>query len=173
METLIQTVSYRIEADRSALLAKMYFGRARKPVWFYKFRNAEHMETHIQKAIAGAESILAQKAQHKLDLKVKKAGILNEIQIGSVFCWSWGWEQTNVNFYQVIAKSGSKLTVREIGFKTVSTTSSMSDNVVPVRDDFIGSTENVILNNHGSIKRGHGWANLTDYVQSHYRSWYA
>jgi hypothetical protein len=55
-----------------------------------------------------------------------------------VFASSWGYEQTNVNFYQVISVHGQKtIVVREIrGVETIKT--GMSGKKKPILNDFIG-----------------------------------
>lgn len=49
--------------------------------------------------------------------KTKKAEKVNKygVKIGDLFCSSWGWEQTNVNFFQVVALVGEfSVRVREV-----------------------------------------------------------
>lgn len=40
----------------------------------------------------------------------------NKIKVGDIFYNSWGWEQTNINFYQVVrvTRSGKTVYVREV-----------------------------------------------------------
>jgi len=60
------------------------------------------------------------------------------VSVGDVFASSWGYEQTNVNFYQVISTHSKKtVTVREIRAAT-HLTDSMVGYKIPVLDDFTG-----------------------------------
>lgn len=60
------------------------------------------------------------------------------VSVGDVFASSWGYEQTNVNFYQVISTHGKKtVTVREIRAAT-HLADSMVGYKIPVLDDFTG-----------------------------------
>ncbi|EDJ7683689.1 hypothetical protein CH200_21630 [Salmonella enterica subsp. enterica serovar Kentucky] len=60
------------------------------------------------------------------------------VSVGDVFASSWGYEQTNVNFYQVVSTHGKKtVTVREIRAAT-HLTDSMVGYKIPVLDDFTG-----------------------------------
>ncbi|HAV2297637.1 TPA: hypothetical protein JHK52_004060 [Citrobacter koseri] len=60
------------------------------------------------------------------------------VSVGDVFASSWGYEQTNVSFYQVISTHGKKtITVREIRAAT-QFTDSMTGYKTPVIDDFTG-----------------------------------
>lgn len=57
--------------------------------------------------------------------------------VGDILYSSWGYEQSNVDFYQVVAVKGSMITVREIGATIVSATRG-SDMVAAKPDTFIG-----------------------------------
>lgn len=58
---------------------------------------------------------------------------------GTLLYTSWGYEQTNVDFYQVISRTAGTITVREIKAETVpGTAGDMSGMVRPVKDSFIG-----------------------------------
>jgi hypothetical protein len=39
---------------------------------------------------------------------------MNDIQIGDIFCASWGYDQTNVDFYEVVRKTAKMIELREI-----------------------------------------------------------
>lgn len=65
----------------------------------------------------------------------------NALQLGSILVSSWGYDQTNVNAYQVVGftKSGKSARLREISTQTVPGSEGfMSCTVVPVADSFIG-----------------------------------
>lgn len=64
--------------------------------------------------------------------------INGNVSVGDVFASSWGYEKTNVNFYQVVSTHGKKtVTVREIRAAT-HLTNSMIGYKIPVLDDFTG-----------------------------------
>ncbi|ECJ2934365.1 hypothetical protein FN906_23505 [Salmonella enterica subsp. enterica] len=60
------------------------------------------------------------------------------VSVGDVFVSSWGYEQTNVNFWQVISLHGKKtVTVRRISAES-EYTGSMTGFKTPVLNDFTG-----------------------------------
>lgn len=60
------------------------------------------------------------------------------VSVGDVFVSSWGYEQTNVTFYQVISLHGKKtVTVRRISAES-EYTGSMTGFKTPVLNDFTG-----------------------------------
>ena len=59
------------------------------------------------------------------------------VTVGTIFSESWGWEQTNVNFYEVVSRTEKMVTIREIGQKTVKEETAMSSYVVADKGNFI------------------------------------
>jgi hypothetical protein len=58
------------------------------------------------------------------------------LQVGDIYVSTWGYEQTNVNFYQVIKVTAKTVTVREIEARLHETTGYLSRTVMPVRGAF-------------------------------------
>ena len=57
------------------------------------------------------------------------------VQVGDIMYGSWGYDQTNVEFYQVVARSGDMLTLRENVCTRVAT-GFMTEKVWPAKDQF-------------------------------------
>jgi hypothetical protein len=65
-----------------------------------------------------------------------------KIEVGSIFSCSWGYDQTNQEFYQVTRMTPKGVYVREIGAKTVpGSEGMMCQNVVAVKDSFVNKPE--------------------------------
>ncbi|HOI84021.1 MAG TPA: hypothetical protein PKW30_06900, partial [Campylobacterales bacterium] len=123
-----QTPNYRVEADNINLIAQMYHGRAKKSTWRYRFKSLEQMNNYIAAEIAKFERWMLAKAERKAQIKANAETLRAAIKVGSVFCHSWGYEQTNINFYQVVAIKGkSTLIIREIAKHSVRQTGWASD----------------------------------------------
>lgn len=58
---------------------------------------------------------------------------------GDIFVATWGYEQTNADFYQVIAVTPKGVRIRHIKSKEKTEGSSMSGYAVPIKDAFDGS----------------------------------
>lgn len=96
------------EAIREALKALRFRWHNVKRVW-YGYKDAETVEA----ALAGAEGKKATetKAEPKKAEKANKYGV----KVGDIFESSWGYEQTNVDFFQVIALVGeTSVRVRQV-----------------------------------------------------------
>ncbi|MBS9434873.1 hypothetical protein [Photorhabdus hainanensis] len=61
------------------------------------------------------------------------------VSVGDVFCSSYGYEQTNVAFYQVVSIHGKKtIVVKQIDSEITSYKTSMSGSKKPLMNKFIG-----------------------------------
>jgi hypothetical protein len=69
------------------------------------------------------------------------------IKVGDIFSRSWGYDQTNVNYYQVVkvSPSGKTLTFREIGKAYVDDNQT---SCVPVKDAFVREDHCAKCSNH-------------------------
>lgn len=64
------------------------------------------------------------------------------IKVGDLFDMSWGYDQTNVNYFQITRVSEKGVWVREIGSKSVPDTQGfMCENVSPAKDYFLSRSQ--------------------------------
>ena len=70
------------------------------------------------------------------------------VNIGDVFKSSWGWEQTNVDFYQVTNLTAKGVKVREIAGREVDK-GMLTGEVTPVKDAFRGGEQYHLLRDSG------------------------
>ncbi|MBE3118071.1 MAG: hypothetical protein IMZ50_04845 [Candidatus Atribacteria bacterium] len=108
--------------------------------------------------------------------KQERAEYVHDYKPGDILYASWGYDQTNIDFYQVVAVPSSKsITVREIGGKWTDkeTGNSMAAYVLPVPDSFKGAAQTKRVAPGGSIKfASYKWAYRFD-GRELYSSWYA
>ena len=94
------------EAIRSALKDLRFRWHSVKKVW-YGYATEEQAKAAIE----------GKAAPMKAEQKTKKAEAVNEfgVKVGDLFYASWGYEQTNVNFFQIVALVGkNSVRVREV-----------------------------------------------------------
>lgn len=63
---------------------------------------------------------------------------LDDIKVGTIFYTSWGYEQTNVEFYQVVSRSGLMVEVRELCAEIIDGHHDMSGMKIPKIGEFYG-----------------------------------
>ena len=97
------------EAIRNTLKDLRFRWHNVKKVW-YGYKD----EQTVKEAIAAAETGKQTTEETKSAPKTEKANKYG-VKVGDIFSASWGWEQTNVNFFQVIALVGeTSVRVREV-----------------------------------------------------------
>jgi hypothetical protein len=126
--------------DTERNIAIFYKGKSNKPVFHNRFRNAEDMG----KKINGTISSLMRWEDQKLERKNARKEALaqpHNLKVGDVLYTSWGYEQTNVDFYQVTKLVGKRsVEIRPVA-QTTEQSQAYADYVVPVKDAFRGDAE--------------------------------
>lgn len=155
--------------------ATIWRGKSLRPER-YSFKTIDSREAWITRQKEAADCASKHKACRLQERKEQAQKAADEIQVGTILHYSWGYEQTNCQFYQVIAKSGRKVTIREIASKSVGNPggSSMSDYVSPMRDAFLENEPPIdkLITGYG-VSMPHGSASPCKDDDKFYESWYA
>jgi hypothetical protein len=94
-------------------IVKIWRSKATKPYAHYQFRTIQQMEDYIVKQIESASSWEMQKKKRKAE-RQGTPEMLNSVREGMIFYTSWGYDQTNIDFYQVTRVSGKFAWLREV-----------------------------------------------------------
>ena len=124
-------------ANKTKLVAIAWSGKKNKYDWYYKFRDKKQMDKYISDYFCKIEMAKEYKAEQKLKKENEKAEFFESIKVGDIFVDSWGYDQTNIDFYLVTKKLKASIKIVKIGSKIVST-SIGTEMVVPVKDAVIG-----------------------------------
>lgn len=134
------------ESYAGKAILRLWKPKAIKPYANYSFKTKEDAYKYAyeqDERITNHQKLVAER-------KAARKGspeMIDAVKVGDIFHHSWGWEQTNADFYQVIAKNGRHVTVREIKDRWADNNrqgmSSMSADVVPVPDAFKDNAEPV------------------------------
>jgi len=101
-------VAYCYANAEGKLLAVAYIGKAAKPAWHFRFRSPEARDQKIAELWSNLEAHEQRKAAHRAEAK-KPSGA----KVGDVLYTSWGYDQTNVEFFEVVAVRGLVVDLRE------------------------------------------------------------
>ena len=74
-------------------------GRSTKPAFRYRFKDAAERDSYAATWLDTENASIAQRMAEK-----QKA---HTLAVGDVLYSSWGWEQTNIDFYEVVAVRGA------------------------------------------------------------------
>ena len=85
-------------------------------------------------------------------LKAKKIESMADVEIGHILRDSWGYDQTNIDYYKVIRKTASMVEIRKIGQKLVQRDSDMSEYVVADADNELFDSAH--MSRAEAVKRG-------------------
>ena len=87
---------------------KIYKGTAAKAMCWYGFKTTERRDTYEKETLDSLQSWQDSK-------KAKKAGEASEhYTVGDVLYSSWGYDQTNVEYYQITKVKGSYIWFKEV-----------------------------------------------------------
>jgi hypothetical protein len=92
------------------LLAIGFRGTAAKPAFHYTYRTEEQRTQAVQQFLASARL----SSERKAKVRAEKSAWVNPLRVGDVLYTSWGYDQTNVDFYAVTRVSGRRVYVRPI-----------------------------------------------------------
>lgn len=158
-------------AYANGLAAIGYAGKAAKPSFHYIFRDESRRDQFIAQWYAGQVARFAEKTRRQQERKE----YAHNLTVGSIIVNSWGYEQTNIDFYEVVKVPSSKSVVlRPIGSNLVEDgAQGMSGRVTPRPGKFTSEktyTKRVSPGNFINFDCGSGseWTGRPMYC-----SWYA
>jgi hypothetical protein len=156
--------------------ARAFKGRASKPYFAYYFLREEDRKNRINDFFEMLQKAVDRKEEAKLEKKKAREEAKKSWKVGQILYDSWGYEQTQCDFYQVTEVKGLKIKIRPICSKTVDGSQGHDCcRVVPVKDSFIEGKEEIIkiVNNPNSIRmNSFSSAYKTTETESHHVSWY-
>ena len=97
----VSATVYRRHMINNKVFAQGFSGKRQRPVWVTHFANDEVCDAYVGQWVKSLEQELQN---------------TNTLKVGDVLYSCWGYEQTNVYFYQVteVSSSGAMVTVREL-----------------------------------------------------------
>lgn len=131
-------VAYVATEGRPAAMG-FIFDRA-KPEFNYAYASAERLEKHLAEFFDSAKASESYKVERDVKRKAERA-TPHPLKVGDILVSSWGYDQTNVDFYQVVSvPSAHFVEIRPIGGKTVEDSGNGYDrgNCVADPDHFTG-----------------------------------
>lgn len=164
---LYEAQSHR-DPSKTLYGAVAFAGKAQKPLWHHSFSTEKGRDQKIADTIKSRRYVRKRKETESAAKKAFK----HSVSVGDIFDTSWGYDQTNVEFVQVVEVRGSDLIVREIAqSSTQGGERDMRDRVVGIKDKFIGPPIRVRPTASGGVKfKGHHaskWDGSPQYTSSY------
>ena len=149
-------------------LAIGYIGKQSKSTFHYAFGTEEKRRAHVEGFIAGQMKVAGIKAGWKAERNQP-----NMLKVGDILVWTWGYDQTNKDFFEVTAVHGVMIEMRGIGQEETKSTGWMTGDVMPTVGAFLTDapvqTKRVIYGKQVSME--FGCCDLWDGQPEHYTAY--
>jgi hypothetical protein len=132
-EAAVVVYCYQTANGKPAYVA--YKGRQSKPRQFSSFSSEERLEAAIS-------NLVTQETEVE-NFKRARRETAHGLEVGDVLYSEWGYEQTNVNYYQVIrVVSGRSVVIRELRSQVVAGSEmAMSGKRAPILGEFVSNSK--------------------------------
>jgi len=151
----IDVEAYAYIDKRKRMYALAFIGKAQKPTWHFRFNSAERMAAKVKETIDNRRKTLDYNAARKAE-KTAKLAKPHALMVGTVLRNSWGYDQTNIDFFEVVELRGKRsVIIREIGQDRTETAWAQGT-CTPVRGSFIGEPMLKRVDENNAIKI-HSW----------------
>jgi hypothetical protein len=111
----------------------VFKGTAMKPKENYYYLTEERRQQAI-KRVKDDEDLTGRK---KKEQKEENKNFEHSLKGGDILYCSWGWEQTNIDFYEVIEVKGKYVIIRELAQKHIAD-GDMSGKTTALKGEYIG-----------------------------------
>jgi G3E family GTPase len=128
----------------------MYLGKQSKPYAYYSYATEAKRDDGFTRHATQARDILANKAKRKAETKAKlDQG--HSLQVGDVVRSSWGYDQTNIDHYQIVRVIGKRtVEVRKIA-EHHEATGDMTGRSAPIPGEFVGEVMRRQVDQWGNV----------------------
>jgi hypothetical protein len=153
----------------------------RKVISNYVFKTIEEARQWVDKTFANLSANIESREREKRQRREADAAVsaADFYKVGDIVLNTWGYEQTNVDFYEVVKVGNKTIDIKEIGAATVEGSMyshGMACELTPEPRKFLVNGKSYRL----KVKAGGGLSNPESYYYMHkwngrpqYCSWYA
>lgn len=128
----------RYEGYRGEPCAMVFQAKRAKPDWRLRFMSEEAREARIERWRDGVRERAARTAARR----AHERAFFTSLGVGDILVASWGYDQTNVDAYQVVAVHGKRtVSMQPIALTRVKDTGPDSALLEPVPDAFLEGSE--------------------------------
>lgn len=119
-------IEFYLTDGTGAYILMAFRGTAGKPFAHYRFKTAEARAGYMARLTESAKATAAYKAKRAAEKKAPR-----KLEVGHILYTSWGYDQTNVDFYQVTALKGETMVVVQKMEQSCPETGFMSGKALP------------------------------------------
>jgi hypothetical protein len=167
VKNLPGTVAYLYTSRKGQPSAIFYRGNSNKVDMNVAYRSEEQrtkgVTAWVQECIRQHENRMA----HKAIAQEKKHADAPQIYLpGCIICHSWGYDQTNIDFFIITERKGDMVTLQALGQDREYNSQWMTGTTTPIKDKPIGEPFKRKVHKYDgeetgiSIEKSYGWASL-------------
>jgi len=127
---------WHYETSQGKPAGAAFQGKRQRPTWQHIFRNFSQRQQYTTEFFRNLKASAERKAREKAEEVEALAKV--KVDPGAVFYCSWGYDQTNIDFFQVVKVKGRYAWLRPLAEKTTEQTGFMSERVTAVVGEFRG-----------------------------------
>ena len=161
-------VEFYAKEKENGMVVQAFIGKQSKPCWRYLYPKTESGSVNLNKRIESTKKSILARALSKIESKKERKNEIENIKAGDILYTSWGYEQTNIDFYKVLDKKGRTIVLQELQKQMTEANSSMSGYVIP-RETF---TDREPFTTRTLKLSSYSWLSPWD-GKRQYCSWYA
>lgn len=144
-------VAYLYTTKTGRLCALGYVGKAGKSALNYSYRNNESRMKSVGQFLRDADACMARKSAAAAEKKAKMAKPTG-LKLGDVLSCVWGYEQTNVEYFEVTKIVGRRtVEIRKIG-SMAEATGYDTGVCAPCKGSYLGEPMRKLVNQYDGVK---------------------
>jgi hypothetical protein len=131
-KNVLHIVRYNLSENKPCLV--IFYDNSKKVIMHYRYADLQKREERVASLIKAADNRIEIKANRKTRQKENRINL----EVGDLLYSSWGYDQTNIDYYQVTKLIGkASCEICQIGKANLGNEGS-HDRVKAVKDNFIG-----------------------------------
>ena len=124
--------------DGTKYTAMVFAGKRSKYDKYYGFKTAERRDEYVKQYFEDIAASYESKKKYAEKKKAMAAENQDKYEVGKILYSSWGYDQTNIDFYQIVKKTKSMITIQKIAKEYLDTKYESEELVKPVKNAFVG-----------------------------------
>ena len=131
-------VAYVYANAAGKLCAVLFVGKQAKPVWHHSFKTEALREASVRRGFEQRRATFIRKAEYAAECQASAAVFAATIEAGDIFYTRWGYDQTNIDWYEITGVKGRMVRARRIRAAAESLGYDDRFRAVPQSGDFAG-----------------------------------
>lgn len=151
-----QVIARQIRPDGRVYVKAWRAGLSGSPAFNYSFRNLERAEVYVREWLAGQQIVTARRAAIAAERQAQRAKFKASDfwAVGDVGYTSWGYDQTNVEFFQVVRVLPRSVVVRQVAENCSDHGQPGGGRTQPRRFEFVGPEQLCPIDERGGFNAG-------------------